>query len=331
MGGAEWTKTKARAKAATKELAKELILLYAERQKLRGHAFAPDSPWQIEFEENFGYQETDDQLRSIAEIKEDMEKERPMDRLLCGDVGYGKTEVALRAAMKCILDGKQCAFLVPTTVLAQQHYQTALQRFYGFPVTIHLLNRYRTPAQTRQTLADMKSGKADLIIGTHRLLSKDIVFKDLGLLVVDEEQRFGVSHKERLKEMSKQVDSLTLSATPIPRTLNMAFSGLRDMSTIEEPPQDRQPVQTYVMEHDWGVVCDAIRREILRGGQVYYIHNRIESIERTASRLKKLFGGHRCVRGARTNGRRNPLERYGKRRFGRNSGVGLHNDNRDWN
>ena len=289
MGGTEWAKTKARAKAATKELAKGLIQLYAERQKLKGYAFAPDSPWQIEFEQNFGYQETDDQLRCIAEIKADMEKDQPMDRLLCGDVGYGKTEVALRAIMKCILDGKQVAFLVPTTVLAQQHYQTALQRFYGFPINIHLLNRYRTPAQVKQTLADMKSGKADLVIGTHRLLQKDIVFKDLGLLVVDEEQRFGVSHKERLKEMSRQVDSLTLSATPIPRTLNMAFSGLRDMSTIEEPPQDRQPVQTYVMEHDWGVVGDAIRREVLRGGQVYYIHNRIESIERTASRLKRML------------------------------------------
>jgi transcription-repair coupling factor (superfamily II helicase) len=289
MGGAEWTKTRARAKAATKQLARELIQLYAERQKLEGHAFAPDSPWQIQFEENFGYQETDDQLRSISEIKADMERAQPMDRLLCGDVGYGKTEVALRAVMKCILDNKQAAILVPTTVLAQQHYQTALQRFFGFPVSIHLLNRYRTPAQVRQTLLDMKSGKADLVIGTHKLLQKDIAFKNLGLLVVDEEQRFGVSHKERLKEMSRQVDSLTLSATPIPRTLNMAFSGLRDMSTIEEPPQDRQPVQTYVMEHDWGVVCDAIRRELLRGGQVYYVHNRIESIERTASRIKRLL------------------------------------------
>ncbi|NLH02079.1 MAG: transcription-repair coupling factor [Clostridiales bacterium] len=289
MGGTEWAKTKARAKAATKELAKELIKLYAERQRMKGHAFSPDSPWQIEFEQNFGYQETDDQLRCIAEIKADMEKEQPMDRLLCGDVGYGKTEVALRAIMKCVLDGKQAAFLVPTTVLAQQHYQTAMQRFHGFPVNIHLLNRYRTPAQIKETLADIKSGKADLVIGTHRLLQKDVVFKDLGLLVVDEEQRFGVSHKERLKEISRQVDCLTLSATPIPRTLNMAFSGLRDMSTIEEPPQDRQPVQTYVMEHDWGIVCDAIKREILRGGQVYYIHNRIESIERTASRLKKML------------------------------------------
>ena len=289
MGGAEWTKTKARAKTATKKLAKELVQLYAERQRLKGHAFASDSPWQIEFEENFGYQETDDQLRCISEIKADMEKGQPMDRLLCGDVGYGKTEVALRAIMKCILDGKQVAFLVPTTVLAQQHYQTAMQRFYGFPVSIHLLNRYRTPAQVRETLAAMKSGGADLVIGTHRLLQKDIAFKNLGLVVVDEEQRFGVAHKERLKEMSRQVDSLTLSATPIPRTLNMAFSGLRDMSTIEEPPQDRQPVQTYVMEHDWGVIADAIRRELLRGGQVYYLHNRVESIERTAMKIKKLF------------------------------------------
>lgn len=289
MGGAEWTKTKARAKTATKKLAKELVQLYAERQRLKGHAFASDSPWQIEFEENFGYQETDDQLRCISEIKADMEKEQPMDRLLCGDVGYGKTEVALRAIMKCILDGKQVAFLVPTTVLAQQHYQTAMQRFYGFPVSIHLLNRYRTPAQVRETLAAMKNGGADLVIGTHRLLQKDIAFKNLGLVVIDEEQRFGVSHKERLKEMSRQVDSLTLSATPIPRTLNMAFSGLRDMSTIEEPPQDRQPVQTYVMEHDWGVIADAIRRELLRGGQVYYLHNRVESIERTAMKIKKLF------------------------------------------
>ncbi len=289
LGGTDWNRAKSRAKAAAKDLAKGLIGLYAERQRQKGHAFAPDSPWQTEFEENFGYVETDDQLRSIIEIKGDMEKELPMDRLLCGDVGYGKTEVALRAVMKCVLDGKQAAILVPTTVLAQQHYQTAIQRFYGFPVEIEILNRYRTPAQVRKTLENLKTGKTDLVIGTHRLLQKDIVFKELGLLVVDEEQRFGVSHKERLKEMSRQVDCLTLSATPIPRTLNMALSGLRDMSTIEEPPQDRQPVQTYVMEHDPSIVCDAIRREILRGGQVYYVHNRIESIERTASKLAKML------------------------------------------
>lgn len=289
LGGTDWTKSKSRARAAVKDLAKGLVQLYAERQRIEGHAFAPDSPWQIEFEENFGYQETDDQLRCISEIKTDMEKSVPMDRLLCGDVGYGKTEVALRAVMKCVLDGKQAAILVPTTVLAQQHYQTAVQRFYGFPVEIELLNRYRTPSQVKQTLDKLKKGKADLVIGTHRLLQKDIEFKDLGLLVIDEEQRFGVSHKERLKEMSRQVDCLTLSATPIPRTLNMALSGLRDMSTIEEPPMDRQPVQTYVMEHDWGIVGDAIKREIMRGGQVYYLHNRIESIDRTASKISKML------------------------------------------
>lgn len=289
LGGTDWVRARTRAKAAAKEMAGELIKLYAQRLREKGHAFAPDSPWQIEFEENFGYTETEDQLRCVQEIKEDMERERPMDRLLCGDVGYGKTEVALRAVMKCVLDGKQAAILVPTTVLAQQHYQTAMQRFYGFPIEIQLLNRYRSPSQVKSTLADLKSGKADLVIGTHRLLQKDIEFKNLGLLVVDEEQRFGVTHKERLKEMSRQVDCLTLSATPIPRTLNMALAGLRDMSTIEEPPQERQPVQTYVMEHDWEVVKDAIRREVLRGGQVYYLHNRVESIERTASRLSRLL------------------------------------------
>ena len=289
LGGTDWTRAKSRAKAAAKQLAQGLITLYAERQRQKGHAFAADSSWQLEFEQSFGYQETDDQLRCIDEIKLDMERELPMDRLLCGDVGYGKTEVALRAVMKCVLDGKQAAILVPTTVLAQQHFQTAMQRFYGFPIEIEILNRYRTQTQMKKSLANIKSGKTDFVIGTHRLIQKDVEFKNLGLLIVDEEQRFGVSHKERLKEMSRQVDSLTLSATPIPRTLNMALSGLRDMSTIEEPPRDRQPVQTYVMEHDWGVLCDAIRREILRGGQVYYIHNRIENIDRVASRLSAML------------------------------------------
>ena len=288
MGGADWTKTKTRAKAAAKQMAGELIKLYAERARRPGHAFAPDSTWQTEFEESFGYQETDDQLRSIAEIKKDMESPVPMDRLLCGDVGYGKTEVALRAVMKCVLDGYQAAILVPTTVLAQQHYQTAVQRFFGYPVKIELLSRYRTPAQMKNALRDIKDGTADIVIGTHRLIQKDVEFKKLGLLVVDEEQRFGVTHKERLKEMSRNVDVLTLSATPIPRTLNMAMSGIRDMSTLEEPPFDRLPVQTYVMEHDWTVVQDAIRRETQRGGQVYYLHNRVESIEQTAARIHKL-------------------------------------------
>ena len=291
LGGAEWQRTKSRAKAAAKELARGLIALYAERSRLEGFAFPPDSPWQTEFEERFGFEETEDQLRCIEEIKADMEKPQPMDRLLCGDVGYGKTEVALRAVMKCILGGKQAAILVPTTVLAQQHYQTALQRFFGYPVEIQVMSRFRSPAQMRATLADLKSGKCDLVIGTHRLLQKDVQFKNLGLLIVDEEQRFGVSHKEHIKELSRQVDVLTLSATPIPRTLNMALAGIRDMSTIEEPPQDRLPVQTFVMEHDWGVLTDAMRRELSRGGQVYYLHNRVDNIERTALRIAEMLDG----------------------------------------
>ena len=291
MGGADWTRAKTKAKGAAKEMARELIALYAERQRLRGHAFAPDTVWQTEFEERFGYQETDDQIRCVEEIKADMEQPAPMDRLLCGDVGYGKTEVALRAVMKCVLDGYQAAILVPTTVLAQQHYVTAMRRFAGYPVKIEVLSRFRSPAQVKSAMKEIESGAVDLVIGTHRLIQKDVVFKKLGLLIVDEEQRFGVSHKERLKEISKQVDVLTLSATPIPRTLNMALSGIRDMSTIEEPPRDRQPVQTYVLEHDWGILTDAIRREVSRGGQVYYIHNRVDNIERTASRLQAMLEG----------------------------------------
>ena len=289
LGGTDWTRARSRAKAAAKEMAGELIKLYAERQKSPGHAFAPDSPWQEEFENSFEYDETEDQLRCIREIKNDMEKPTPMDRLLCGDVGYGKTEVALRAVMKCVLDGYQAAILVPTTVLAQQHYQTAVSRFFGYPIRIACLSRFTTPSQLKGILAELQSGACDIVIGTHRLLQKDIKFKKLGLLIVDEEQRFGVGHKEHIKEMSKQVDVLTLSATPIPRTLNMALSGIRDMSTLEEPPHDRLPVQTYVMEHDWGVVCDAIRREVSRGGQVYYLHNRIDTIERTAARILNML------------------------------------------
>ena len=289
MGGTEWAKTRARAKSAAKDMAKKLIALYAERQRLPGYAFSPDSEWQREFEDNFGYTETDDQLRSIAEIKRDMEASVPMDRLLCGDVGFGKTEVALRAVMKCVLSGKQAAILVPTTVLAQQHYQTALQRFFGFPVNIAVMSRFKTGNQASKVLSDLATGKCDLVIGTHRLLSKDVKFKNLGLLVVDEEQRFGVTHKEHIKELARGVDVLTLSATPIPRTLNMAMSGIRDMSTLEEPPEDRLPVQTFVMEHDWGIIADAIRRELQRGGQVYYLHNRIDDIERTARKISDLL------------------------------------------
>ena len=295
LGGTDWEKAKTRAKKAVKDLAKGLIQLYAERQRQPGFAFSPDSPWMKEFEDEFEYAETDDQLRCIAEIKQDMEQARPMDRLLCGDVGYGKTEVAFRAIMKCVLDGKQAAILVPTTVLARQHYLTAKQRFAKYPVEIDVVSRFRTQAQMKDTLRQLEQGGIDLLIGTHRLFQKDVKFKDLGLLVIDEEQRFGVQHKEKLKELSKQVDVLTLSATPIPRTLNMALSGIRDMSTLEEPPMDRQPVQTYVLEHDWGVLSDAMRRELERGGQVYYLHNRVETITRTAARIKEMLGEDAAV------------------------------------
>ena len=291
IGSDAWQKTKAKARKAAKDMAGELIQLYAARKRQPGFAFAADSPWQKEFEDNFPYPETDDQLRCIAEIKGDMESPVPMDRLLCGDVGFGKTEVALRAVMKCIMDGKQAAILVPTTVLAQQHYQTALSRFRGFPVNIDVLSRFRSPTEQKRTLQALGAGSVDLVIGTHKLLQKSVQFHDLGLLIVDEEQRFGVSHKERLKELSKGVDVLTLSATPIPRTLNMALSGIRDMSTIEEPPADRYPVQTFVMEHNNAILDDAIRREVERGGQVYYLHNRVETIDQCASALIRRIPG----------------------------------------
>ncbi len=291
IGSDAWQKTKAKARKAAKDMAAELIQLYAARKRQSGYAFSADAPWQKEFEDNFPYPETDDQLRCIADIKRDMESPTPMDRLLCGDVGFGKTEVALRAVMKAVMDGKQVAILVPTTVLAQQHYQTAVARFRGFPVNIDVLSRFRTPKMQQQTLRNLAAGSVDLIIGTHKLLQKSVQFKDLGLLIIDEEQRFGVSHKERLKEMAKGIDVLTLSATPIPRTLNMALSGIRDMSTIEEPPADRYPVQTFVMEHNTAILDDAIRREIERGGQVYYLHNRTETIDQCASALQRRIPG----------------------------------------
>ena len=291
IGSDAWQKTKAKARKAAKDMAGELIQLYAARKRQPGFAFAADAPWQKEFEDNFPYPETDDQLRCITDIKRDMESPTPMDRLLCGDVGFGKTEVALRAVMKAVMDGKQAAILVPTTVLAQQHYQTAISRFRGFPVNVDVLSRFRTPKQQQKTLQDIRSGNVDLIIGTHKLLQKTVQFKDLGLLIVDEEQRFGVTHKERLKEMSRGIDVLTLSATPIPRTLNMALSGIWDMSTIEEPPADRYPVQTYVMEYNSAIIDDAIRREIDRGGQVFYLHNRTETIDQCASALQRRIPG----------------------------------------
>ncbi len=285
----EWQKTRKSVKSAVKDMAKELIALYAKREQAQGFAFDPDNEWQHEFEERFEYIETDDQLQCIEEIKADMEKSRPMDRLLCGDVGFGKTEVALRAAFKCIMSGKQCAILAPTTVLAMQHYQTALRRFEHFPVKIAHLSRFCSQKQIAENLKKLKNGQIDLVIGTHRVVQKDVQFYDLGLAIIDEEQRFGVAHKERFKEMFAGVDVLTLSATPIPRTLNMAMSGIRDMSVIDDPPQDRYPVQTYVIEHDWGIVAQAISKELRRGGQAYYIHNRVDSIMSCAAKLQKLL------------------------------------------
>ncbi len=289
LGGKDWEKVKARVKASAKNMAKELIALYSRRMKLEGYAFSPDIDMQNDFERRFEYEETDDQLRTINEIKRDMEKSHPMDRLLCGDVGCGKTEVALRAAFKCIADGKQCAILVPTTILALQHYNTIKRRFEGFPIEAEMLSRFRSPKEQARIIKAVKRGSIDIIVGTHRLISKDIEFKDLGLIIVDEEQRFGVGQKEKLKETYPQVDCLTLSATPIPRTMNMAMSGIRDMSVIEEAPLDRSPVQTYVLEHDWGVLVEAMEKELRRGGQVYYLHNKVESIEKTAAKIKEFL------------------------------------------
>ena len=289
LGSPEWSRTRARVKKAVKDIAKQLTELYAKRMQVKGFAFSEDCDLQRDFEQRFPYDETSDQLRCIDEIKGDMQSSVPMDRLLCGDVGFGKTEVALRAAFKCILDGKQCAILVPTTILAWQHFTTANERFSGMPVTVDMLSRFRTPKETAKIKKRLTSGNIDLIVGTHRIISSDIKFRDLGLLIIDEEQRFGVAQKERLKELFPNVDVLTLSATPIPRTLNMALSGLRDMSSIEEAPHDRLPVQTYVMEQNNGVIFEAISKELNRGGQVYYLHNRVESINAVAARIKLSF------------------------------------------
>ena len=287
LGGADWQRQKAKVRTAVKDIAKELIQLYAQRMQQKGFPFPPDGEWQHDFESHFEFDETEDQLRCINEIKDDMERDVPMDRLLCGDVGFGKTEVALRAAFKCVTAGKQCAILVPTTILAWQHYQTILRRMEGFPVDVELLSRFRTPKQQDEILRRVKRGSVDLVVGTHRLVSKDVKFHDLGLVIIDEEQRFGVAQKEKLKQMCQSADVLTLSATPIPRTLNMALSGIRDMSVIEEAPHDRHPVQTYVLEYDPGVIADAIRRELRRGGQVYYLHNDVASIQSTVSRIQQ--------------------------------------------
>lgn len=288
LGGNEWKKVKTKARSSIQDIADDLIKLYAEREASKGHAFSKDGPEQREFEAAFPYQETADQLQAIEEIKKDMESERPMDRLLCGDVGYGKTEVALRAAFKAIADGKQVAFLVPTTILAQQHYETTRERFQDFPVNIGLLSRFRTRKEQQETLKELKTGVVDLVIGTHRLLSKDVKFKDLGLLIVDEEQRFGVTHKEKIKQLKANVDVLTLTATPIPRTLHMSMLGVRDLSIIETPPENRFPVQTYVTEYNSTLIREAIEREMARGGQVYFLYNRVESIQRMTERISRL-------------------------------------------
>jgi transcription-repair coupling factor (superfamily II helicase) len=288
LGGTEWARAKSRVKAAVQQMAKELLELYAAREVTPGHAFAPDTVWQAELEASFPYVETADQLAAIADVKADMEKPRPMDRLLCGDVGYGKTEVALRAAFKAVMDGKQVAVLVPTTVLAQQHYNTFLERMQAFPVRVEMLSRFRSAREQRTIVEGLKSGAVDIVIGTHRLVQNDVQFKDLGLVVIDEEQRFGVGHKERLKQLRKEVDVLTLTATPIPRTLHMSLAGVRDMSTMETAPEDRLPIRTYVQAWDDGVVREAILRELDRGGQVYFVHNRVQTIYQQAQRLRAL-------------------------------------------
>ncbi|MBQ5952199.1 MAG: transcription-repair coupling factor [Lachnospiraceae bacterium] len=295
LGSAEWQKTKSRVKAAVKDIAADLVRLYAARQEMAGYAFGPDTVWQREFEELFPYEETEDQKRAIDDTKADMESRKIMDRLICGDVGYGKTEIALRAAFKAVQESKQVVMLVPTTILAQQHYHTFLQRMKGYPVEIALLSRFQTAGEQKKILEDVKKGFVDILIGTHRVLSKDVVYKDLGLLIIDEEQRFGVSHKEKIKRLRTNVDVLTLSATPIPRTLHMSLAGIRDMSVLTEPPQDRVPIQTYVMEYSDEMVREAIRREMGRGGQVYYVYNRVRDIADVTGRIAALIPEARVV------------------------------------
>ena len=288
LSGGEWQRQKAKVRQSIQDIAGDLLKLYAQREAAPGHAFDRDTPWQREFEDNFPYEETPDQLAAIEEIKRDMERPRPMDRLLCGDVGYGKTEVALRAIFKAVMGGKQAAMLAPTTILVQQHYATMVNRFSGFPVRVEVLSRFKTASEQKQILQQLRDGSIDVIVGTHRLLAKDVEFKDLGLLVVDEEQRFGVAHKEAIKKLKKNIDVLTLTATPIPRTLHMSMVGIRDMSLLQSPPEERYPVQTYVVEYSDGLVRDAILRELARGGQVYVLYNRVQTIEVMYARLKRL-------------------------------------------
>lgn len=291
MGGADWKRVQSKARAAITELAEELLRLYAQRKIVPGHAFAEDTEWQRDFEERFPYEETPDQLKAIAEIKADMEKPEPMDRLLCGDVGYGKTEVAIRAAFKAVMDGKQVAVMVPTTVLAQQHFMTFKERMQPFGVKVEMVSRFCTPREQKRILNDLENGQVDVLIGTHRLLQQDVLFPDLGLLVIDEEQRFGVAQKEKIKRWKTGVDVLTLSATPIPRTLHLALVNGRDMSVIESPPEERLPVETYVAEYNPGMIKEALEREMRRGGRIYYVHNRVLGLENIAADLRSLVPG----------------------------------------
>ncbi len=288
LGSQDWVKTKTRVRGAVKEIAKDLVELYAARQNQEGFVYGKDTVWQKEFEEMFPFEETEDQLLAIEAVKRDMESSKIMDRLICGDVGYGKTEIAIRAAFKAVQESKQVVYLVPTTILAQQHYHTFQQRMRDFPVRVDLMCRFRTSAQQKKTIEDTKKGLVDIVIGTHRVLSDDLKFKDLGLLIIDEEQRFGVQHKEKIKKLKENVDVLTLTATPIPRTLHMSLIGIRDMSVLEEAPQDRMPIQTYVMEYNDEMVREAIERECARSGQVYYVYNRVEDIAEIAAHIQKL-------------------------------------------
>ena len=308
LNGSEWQKTKARVRRAVREMAQELVVLYQKRASSPGYAFSPDTPWQSEMEQAFPYTETVDQLKAIVDVKADMEEPRPMDRLVCGDVGFGKTEVAMRAAFKAVQDGKQVAVLVPTTLLASQHYQTFSDRFAGYPIRVEMLSRFLTPAEARAVVEGVTNGSVDVVIGTHKLLAGDIKFKDLGLLVVDEEQRFGVSHKETIKKLSTNVDVLTMTATPIPRTLEMTLTGIRDLSLINTPPAARRPILTYVGQYDERAVAEAIRRELLREGQVFFVHHRVHDIDKVAARLRELVPEARV---AIANGQMDegPLER----------------------
>ena len=304
LSSKDWKNTKEKVKKNLRAVARELIELYAKREKAKGYAFSPDTPWQQQFEDKFPYQETDDQLRCIEEVKKDMENQRPMDRLLCGDVGYGKTEVAIRAAFKAVMDHKQVAYLVPTTVLAQQQYEEFKERMKDFPIKVEILNRFKSAKYQNEVIRKLKLGEVDIVVGTHRLLSKDVEFKDIGLLIIDEEHRFGVKAKEKIKQYKSNIDVLTMTATPIPRTMHMSIVGIRDMSVIYEPPHNRKPVQTYVLEYDQEVIKEAITKELERDGQVFYIYNRVDTIQKKSRRNIKPCTRSSCKLCTRTNDRK---------------------------